>query len=158
MQMLSHTAPVVHPETRPEFFARLAHQDAAEHARIEATYPLLVETRVADVPRSEKALLDAVAAFLEGLFLGRNCELRLTDLDAVADAMATRWDDECPESLATAHGDMLRELAEAWEIQSEEIESRLARRLAELGDDYPAIDPNADGPSYNDPMDEPRRR
>ncbi len=149
MKMLAHTLPTVQSETAPEFFARLDHQQATERSRIEATYPLLVETRVATVPKSDKALLTAVATFLEGLglepgfrsgalsfeFLGRSCELRLTDLDAVADAMATRWDDECPESLATAHADTLRALAEAWDSQVEEIESGLARRLAELGEE-----------------------
>ncbi len=148
MLSLSAPPPAVQPETRAEVLARLARQDAAELARLERTYPLLIETRVMTVPKSDKALLDAVAAFLEGLglepgfrsealvmdFLGRSVELRLTDLDAVAQSMATPWDDAADmEAQVQAHTDtQFRALCAAWDAQSDEIWSRLDRRLAEL--------------------------
>ncbi len=153
MKMLCFSPPEVQSETPAEFFARLARQDADDRTRLERTYPLLIETTVATVPRSENALLTAVAAFLEGLglepgfcagalimdFLGRSCELRLTDLDAVSQAMATPWDDAEDRDLeaqARVHSDMeFRALCAAWDTQFDEVESRLDRRLAELGKD-----------------------
>ncbi len=132
MLMLPAPTTVVQSESRAEVLGRLAHEDASELARLERTYPLLIETRVATVPKSEKALLTAVAAFLEGLglepgwqsgalvmdFLGRFCELRLYVQDEA--------DDPDLE---------LRAISAAWDglFDGMDSASRLDRRLAELG-------------------------
>ncbi len=108
---------------------------------------LKVEMQLADTPRDANAFLGAVAAFagqlglepefragaLAFLFLGRNCELRLTDLDAVADAMATRWDPEDERDME------LRAAAATWDAQFDPMESaRLDRRLVNLEDESAA--------------------
>ncbi len=84
-------------ETQSEVLARLDAQDAVEKARLEATYPCLIEVRLPELPTTLDGLREALEAFVRqlGLPIGddagdlivygaQSVRIDLTDIDAVA--------------------------------------------------------------------------
>ncbi len=85
-------------ETYSEFVARCSAQDISEKARLAASYPCLVETRIPSLPTTLDSLRDALEAFVASLGMpyevdagdilvyGRTQTVRidLTDVNAVA--------------------------------------------------------------------------